>query len=91
MVTEKDYQLSDPSIGHLVAIATTIHLYYCRAADPVVRESAQRKVETCTKFLSDLAAKWPTCDVIVSAIQAELLITWLTISHSTKKLKRSSN
>jgi hypothetical protein len=69
MVTEKDYQLSDPSIGHLVAIATTIHLYYCRAADPALRESAQRKVETCTNFLSDLAAKWPTCDVIVSIVK----------------------
>ncbi|KAJ5883477.1 uncharacterized protein N7473_010363 [Penicillium subrubescens] len=70
MVTEKDYQLSDPSIGHLVAIATTIHLYYCRAADPALRESAQRKVETCTNFLSDLAAKWPTCDVIYQKVQA---------------------
>jgi hypothetical protein len=69
MVTEKDYQLSDPSIGHLVAIAITIHLYYCRAADPVLRESAQRKVETCTNFLGDLAAKWPTCDVIVGLAQ----------------------
>lgn len=79
MVSEKDYQLSDPSIGHLVAIATTIHLYYCRAADPALRESAQRKVETCTNFLSDLAAKWPTCEVIVSKAQIMLHSAWLTI------------
>lgn len=66
MVTEKEYQLSDPSLGHAVAIAATIHIYYCRAADPAVRESAQRGVETCTRFLGELTARWPRCQSIVS-------------------------
>ncbi|KAF3398370.1 putative dioxygenase subunit alpha YeaW [Penicillium rolfsii] len=83
MVTEKDYQLSDPSIGHLVAIATTIHLYYCRAADPALRESAQRKVETCTNFLSDLAAKWPTCDVIYQKVQALIQMAFAVSPNSS--------
>lgn len=66
MVTEKDYQLSDPSLGHAVAIAATIHIYYCRAADPAVKELAQRGVETCTRFLGELTARWPRCQSIVS-------------------------
>ncbi|KAF7716072.1 Fungal Zn(2)-Cys(6) binuclear cluster domain-containing protein [Penicillium ucsense] len=59
LLVEKDYQLSDPSIGHLVAIALTIQLYYCRAADPTVSASAQQKVEKCVDFLGHLAEKWP--------------------------------
>ncbi|KAJ5167388.1 uncharacterized protein N7482_006169 [Penicillium canariense] len=82
MITEKDYQLSDPFIGHLVAIAITIHLYYCRAADPAVRESAQRKVETCTRLLHDLAAKWPVCDAIYQKIQ-ELIRSAFAASPSS--------
>lgn len=66
MVTEKEYQLSDPYLGHVVAIAATIHIYYCRAADPALRDSAQCKLETCTKFLSCLAMKWPMCEAVVS-------------------------
>ena len=69
MIAEKEYQLSDPFLGHAVAIAATVHIYYCRAADPTVRESAQRKLETCTRFLSELATRWPRCQVIVSSDQ----------------------
>lgn len=69
MITEKEYQLSDPFLGHVVAIAATILVYYCRAADPTVRESAQRKLGTCTTFLSDLATKWPRVQAIVSPNQ----------------------
>ena len=66
MISEKNYKLSDPFLGHTVAIAATIHIYYCRAADQTVRESAQRKLETCTDFLSDLASQWPRFQEIVS-------------------------
>jgi len=66
MITEKNYQVSDPFLGHLVAIAATIQLYYCRAADPTIRDSAQSKVDVCLKFLGKLATKWPRCQAIVS-------------------------
>ncbi|KAJ5088774.1 hypothetical protein N7456_012390 [Penicillium angulare] len=65
MVVEKDYEISDPFICHAVAIAATVHLYYCCAADPTMREGAQRKLETCTRFLSDLATKWPRCQALL--------------------------
>ncbi|CAG7926862.1 unnamed protein product [Penicillium olsonii] len=67
LIQEKEYQVSDPFLGHLVAIAATIHLYYCRAADPAIRESAQSKVDICLEFLGQLATKWPRCQAIVSS------------------------
>jgi len=73
MVAEKEYQLSDPFLGHAVAIAATIHLYYCCAADPAVRESAQRKLDTCIRLLGDLASKWPRIQSLVSLDQLRYL------------------
>jgi hypothetical protein len=70
MVTEKGYQVSDPFLGHLVAISATIHLYYCRAADPAIRESARSKINACMAFLGTLAVRWPCCKAIVSIIPA---------------------
>ncbi|KAJ5951584.1 uncharacterized protein N7479_009997 [Penicillium vulpinum] len=64
IIKEKHYQVSDPSIGHLVAIAATIQLYYCCAADPAIRDSAQTKVDICLRFLGQLAKKWPRCQAI---------------------------
>ncbi|KAJ6016046.1 hypothetical protein N7540_010637 [Penicillium herquei] len=69
MVVEKDYEISDPFLCHAVAIAATIHLYYCCAADTTMRESAHRKLETCTRYLSNLATKWPRCQVLHQKIQ----------------------
>ncbi|KAL1964457.1 hypothetical protein VTN77DRAFT_6883 [Rasamsonia byssochlamydoides] len=64
MVSEKDYRVTDPFLGHCAAIAATIHLYYCRAADSRVRETAQNKLAKCMKFLGELAAVWPVCQLI---------------------------
>lgn len=91
MIAEKEYRLSDPFLGHAVAIAATIHIYYCRAADHTVRESAQRKLETCTRFLSDLATKWPRCQAIVSPGSTVLLLNPLTDQFSIKIFSGSSN
>lgn len=91
MITEKEYQISDPFLAHAVAIAATIHIYYCRAADTAVRESAQRKLETCTRFLSVLATKWPRCQAIVSLDPTTMLLNPLTYQSSIKRFNGSSN
>ncbi|KAH1486860.1 hypothetical protein KXV92_007619 [Aspergillus fumigatus] len=82
MITEKEYQLSDPFLGHVVAIAATILIYYCRAADATVRDSAQRKLETCTRFLSDLATKWPRVQAIYQKIQCLIQSAFAVSPHS---------
>ncbi|KAH8797961.1 putative C6 transcription factor [Xylogone sp. PMI_703] len=61
MVIEKEYQISDPFIGYTVAIAATIHLYYCRTVDSRVRSLAQTKLAKCIKFVEELGAVWPVC------------------------------
>jgi hypothetical protein len=65
MVWEKDYRVSDPFIGYCAAIAATIHIYYCRAADIRVRTSAQNKLDKCMRFVGELGTVWPVCQWIV--------------------------
>lgn len=65
MVWEKDYRVSDPFIGYCAAIAATIHIYYCRAADIRVRTSAQNKLDKCMRFVKELGTVWPVCQWIV--------------------------
>jgi hypothetical protein len=65
MVTEKSYQISDPFIGHCVAIAATILIYFCRAADMRLKQAAQSKLTICKSFLRELSLQWPVCKTMV--------------------------
>ena len=66
MVTNKAYHVSDPFIGHCTAIAATIHIYFCRAADKTTREAALSRLGRCVAFLAELAILWPSCGWLVS-------------------------
>jgi hypothetical protein len=66
MVSEKDFQVSDPFLGHCAAIAATVHLYYCRAAHSRIRQTAQEKLAKCINLLNELSAVWPVCQMMVS-------------------------
>ncbi|CAH0057856.1 unnamed protein product [Clonostachys solani] len=70
MVASKAYGVSDPFIGHCVAIAATIHIYFCRAADKTTREAALDRLATCVAFLGDLALLWPSCRWLQERLQA---------------------
>ncbi|KIW65421.1 hypothetical protein, variant [Phialophora macrospora] len=70
MVREKAYRVSDPFIGQCTAVAATIHIYFCRAADRQIREAAQVKLETCTLFLAELAELWPSCRLLHDTLRA---------------------
>ncbi|KAJ5777681.1 hypothetical protein N7520_000927 [Penicillium odoratum] len=83
MITEKDYEVSDPFLCHAVAIAATIHLYYCCAADQGMRESAQRRLETCTQFLSGLATKWPRCQALHQKVQGLIHSAFAVSPHAS--------
>lgn len=65
MVTEKSYQISDPFIGHCVAIAATILIYFCRAADTRLKQAAQSKLTICKSYLRELSVQWPVCKTMV--------------------------
>lgn len=72
MVWEKDYHVSDPFLGYCAAIAATIHVYYCRAADIRVRSSAQSKLGKCMRFVDELGTVWPNCQLIVSFLEFQI-------------------
>jgi hypothetical protein len=65
MVTNKSYRVSDPFIGHCTAIAATVHIYFCRAADKTTRESAISRLSRCAAYLAELAELWPSCKFLV--------------------------
>lgn len=67
MVWEKDYRVSDPFLGYCAAVAATIHVYYCRAADIRVRTSARSKLGKCMRFVDELGTVWPICQATVTA------------------------
>lgn len=67
IVTHKEYRVSDPFIGHCTAIAATIHIYFCRAADKNTREAAQGRLTRCVAFLAELALVWPSCRWMVGS------------------------
>jgi len=67
MVVGKGYRVSDPFIGHCAAIAATIQIYFCRAADKTTRQSALNRLGKCVAFLGELALLWPSCRWLVGA------------------------
>lgn len=75
MVVHKEYRVSDPFIGHCAAIAATIHIYFCRAADKTTREAALDRLTKCVAFLAELALLWPSCRWLVSRTMIHLYFT----------------
>ena len=65
MVTDKKMRLSDPFFGHAAAVAATVHLYYCRAADPRLKFKSKTDVAKCRKFLENFVSFSPACQVLV--------------------------
>ncbi|OCT49061.1 hypothetical protein CLCR_04690 [Cladophialophora carrionii] len=84
MVREKGYRISDPFIGQCTAVAATIHIYFCRAADRQIREAAQAKLETCTLFLGELAELWPSCRLLHDTLRA-LIHSAFTSGYSNQQ------
>ncbi|KAF5584004.1 hypothetical protein FPCIR_8808 [Fusarium pseudocircinatum] len=70
MVVHKEYRVSDPFIGHCAAIAATIHIYFCRAADKTTREAALDRLAKCVAFLAELALLWPSCRWLHERLQS---------------------
>jgi len=65
MLSGKAYRVSDPFIGHCVALAGTIQIYFCGAPTRRARDAAQVKLATCLRFLAEMAQLWPACQIMV--------------------------
>lgn len=67
MVSEKQVQLVDPFFGHAAAIAATVHLYFCCAADTRLKQKSKVDFVKCQKFLKGFSFFSRTCEILVSS------------------------
>lgn len=67
MVSEKKMRLIDPFFGHAAAIAATVHLYYCCAADPRLKFKSKTDFAKCRKFLKSFVPFSSACESMVSS------------------------
>lgn len=66
MVNDKKMRLTDPFFGHAAAIAATVHLYYCCAADARLKSKSKADFAKCRKFLKSFVSFSPACESLVS-------------------------
>ncbi|KAH8702354.1 hypothetical protein BGW36DRAFT_372668 [Talaromyces proteolyticus] len=59
LLQEKDFEVSDPTLGHCVAIVATIYLQHSFVEEVAFREKAQASFEKCLNFLQRMATRWP--------------------------------
>lgn len=65
MVSDKGVRLTDPFFGHAAAIAATVHLYYCCAADPRLKNKSKIDFAKCRRFLKGFICFSPACENLV--------------------------
>ncbi|KAF2964474.1 hypothetical protein GQX73_g9098 [Xylaria multiplex] len=61
MIVDKQVQLVDPFLGHIAAIAATVHLYYCCAAAAGLKQKSRTDFAKCRRFLKSFLPFSPAC------------------------------
>ncbi|KAJ5984066.1 transcriptional regulator family: Fungal Specific TF [Penicillium waksmanii] len=59
LVEHKRFEISDPTLGHCVAIVATIYLQHSFTEDEAFSKKAQTGLEKCIRFLQKMARRWP--------------------------------
>ncbi|KAH6644655.1 hypothetical protein C7974DRAFT_25537 [Boeremia exigua] len=68
-MNEAELMLHDPFLGHLVAIAASVHLEHTRSQYPTVAASAKQKFDKCFDFVKRLSMEWPRMQIAVSLLE----------------------
>lgn len=63
----KGFEVSDPILGHCVAIVATIYLQHSFADDRTFSRKAQTGFDKCLRFLQSMGRRWPHIDQQVSS------------------------
>lgn len=66
LMSRMAYQISDPTLAHIVVIVATIHLQHSFVDDSELREKAQSGFAKCLEFLQRMGPMWPSVSVMVS-------------------------
>ncbi|KAI1737373.1 hypothetical protein F4680DRAFT_460435 [Xylaria scruposa] len=61
MIVDKQVQLVDPFLGHIAAIAATVHLYYSCAAAAGLKQKSKTDFAKCRRFLKGFLPFSPAC------------------------------
>ncbi|KAJ5129603.1 uncharacterized protein N7515_005642 [Penicillium bovifimosum] len=62
LIEMKNFEVSDPIIGHCVAIVATIYLQHSFIEDQDFHRKAQTGFEKCLRFLRNMGNRWPHID-----------------------------
>jgi hypothetical protein len=71
MLEAKGFRVTDPFLGHCVAIIATIYLQGSVVDDPGTRKEKQDCFAKCLRFIRGLAVQWPHVGRIVRIIHPE--------------------
>ncbi|CZR51346.1 related to C6 transcription factor [Phialocephala subalpina] len=69
MLEAKPFKVTDPFLGHCVAIVSTIYLQESFVNDPGTREEKQAFFEKCLRFIRGFGPQWPHLDRIAEKLQ----------------------
>lgn len=84
----KDFDISDPTIGHCVAIVATIYLQHSFVKDNSFRKRAQVGFEKCIRFLRRMAVRWPHIGKQVLLFLAYICVTLITHLYRSVTLNK---
>ncbi|CEO60779.1 hypothetical protein PMG11_05319 [Penicillium brasilianum] len=62
LIESKNFEVSDPTLGHCVAIVGTIYLQHSFVEDHNFSTKAQTGFEKCLRFLHKVGHRWPHVD-----------------------------
>lgn len=61
MIVDKQVPIVDPFLGHVAAIAATVHLYYCCAAAAGLKQKSKADFAKCRRFIKGFSPFSPAC------------------------------
>ncbi|KAJ5495761.1 hypothetical protein N7539_000877 [Penicillium diatomitis] len=69
LIQLKEFEVSDPIIGHCVAIVGTIYLQHSFVEDPVFSTKAREGFTLCLEFLRGLSKRWSHVDRMAQKLE----------------------
>ncbi|KAF2796789.1 hypothetical protein K505DRAFT_156496 [Melanomma pulvis-pyrius CBS 109.77] len=69
MLDAKGFRVSDPFLGHCVAVVATIYLQESFVDDPTRRKEKQGCFHKCVEFIRGIGAQWPHVSRIADKLQ----------------------
>jgi hypothetical protein len=91
MLNAKQFKVTDPFLGHCVAIVATIYLQESFVDSPARRKEKQGCFDKCLGFIRGLGAQWPHVGRIVSLISCAISLSMLISIRGRQASKTRRN